>query len=55
MKDGDKFRKLIVRGVPLAHERAEEVITKLVDMAMSVVRGSLLMAIAWGVVVGIEL
>ena len=55
MKDGDKLRKLIVRGVPLADERAEEVITKLVDMAMSVVRGSLLMAIAWGVVVGIEL
>ena len=29
-------------------------LTRLVDMATSVVRGSLLMAIAWGVIVGIE-
>jgi len=55
LKDGDKLRKMIVRGMPLSNEHAEEVIGKLVDMATAVVRGSLLMAIVWGVIVGIEL
>jgi predicted PurR-regulated permease PerM len=55
LKDGDTLRKVIVRGVPLSRERAEEVVGKLVDMATAVVRGSLLMAIAWGIVVGVEL
>jgi predicted PurR-regulated permease PerM len=54
LKDGDKLRALIVRGMPLAGERAEEIIEKLVSMAISVVRGSLLMAISWGIIVGIE-
>ena len=55
LKDGEKLRALIVRSVPLPDERAEEIIRKLVDMASSIVRGSLFMAIAWGVVVGLEL
>ena len=48
LKDGGKLQKLIVRGVPLADERAEEIVDKLVSMATSVVRGSLLMAIVVG-------
>ncbi len=54
LKDGGKLRKLIVRGVPLADERADNIVMKMVDMATSIVRGSLLMAIVWGIVVGIE-
>ena len=54
LKDGEKFRKLIVRGMPLADDRAEEIVERLVGMATSVVRGSLFMAIVWGLVVGIE-
>jgi len=41
--------------MPLSNEHAEEVVGKLVDMATAVVRGSLLMAIIWGIIVGIEL
>jgi predicted PurR-regulated permease PerM len=55
LKDGDKLRKMVVRGMPLSNEHAEEVVGKLVDMATAVVRGSLLMAIIWGIIVGIEL
>ncbi len=54
LKDGEKFRKLIVRSMPLEGDRAEEIIERLVGMATSVVRGSLFMAIVWGLVVGIE-
>lgn len=54
LKDGAKLRTLVVRSVPLSSERAEEVVARLVEMATSVVRGSLLMAIAWGVIVGVE-
>jgi predicted PurR-regulated permease PerM len=54
LKDGGKLRKLVVRGVPLTDERANEIVQKMVDTTTSVVRGSLLMAIVWGVVVGIE-
>ena len=54
LKDGEKLKKLVVRGVPLADERAEEIVDKLVSMATAVVRGSLLMAIIWGLIVGIE-
>lgn len=54
LKDGEKLRKLIVRSLPLANGRAEEIVDRLVSMAISVVRGSLFMAIVWGLVVGIE-
>jgi predicted PurR-regulated permease PerM len=54
LKDGERLKQLVVRGVPLADERAEEIVDKLVSMATAVVRGSLLMAILWGLVVGIE-
>lgn len=54
LKDGEKLKKIVERGVPLAGGRAEEIVDRLVSMATSVVRGSLLMAIAWGLVVGIE-
>jgi len=54
LKDGEKLRKLVVRGVPLSDERADSIVEKMVGTATSVVRGSLLMAIVWGLVVGIE-
>jgi predicted PurR-regulated permease PerM len=54
LKDGEKLRKLVVHSMPLADIRAEEIVEKLVSMAISVVRGSLFMAIVWGIVVGIE-
>ncbi len=55
LKDGGRFRKLVVQSVPLADERADGIVEKMVGMTTSIVRGSLLMAIVWGVVVGIEL
>ena len=54
LKDGDKLRKLVVRGVPMENERADSIVTKMVDMATSIVRSDILMAILWGVVVGFE-
>ena len=54
LKDGEKLQKLVVRSVPLTNERAEEIVERLVSMAISVVRGSLLMAIIWGIIVGLE-
>ena len=54
LKDGEKLQKLVVRSVPLANERAEEIVQKMVSTATSIVRGSLLMAIAWGLIVGLE-
>jgi predicted PurR-regulated permease PerM len=54
LKDGGKFRQLIVRGLPLKDTRADDIVGRLVTMAISVVRGSILMAIAWGVIVGLE-
>lgn len=54
LKDGETLQELVVRGMPLANTRAREIVEKLVSMATSIVRGSLLMAIAWGVVVGLE-
>lgn len=55
LKDGRRLRDLIVRGVPLANERADEIMERMLGMATSIVRGSLFMAIAWGLVVCGEL
>jgi predicted PurR-regulated permease PerM len=55
LKDGDRLRNVIVRNVPLADERAEGIMERMVGMATSIVRGSLFMAIAWGLVVCGEL
>ena len=54
LKDGGKLRKLVVRGVPLENERAEGIVARMIDMATSIVRSDILMAILWGVVVGLE-
>ena len=54
LKDGEKLRKLVIRSMPLADGRSEEIVDRLVSMAISVVRGALFMAIVWGLIVGIE-
>ena len=54
LKDGAKVRKLVIRSMPLADGRSEEIVDRLIDMAISVVRGALFMAIVWGLIVGIE-
>jgi predicted PurR-regulated permease PerM len=54
LKDGEKLRKLVIRSMPLADGRGEEIVDRLVGMAISVVRGALFMAIVWGLVVGVE-
>jgi predicted PurR-regulated permease PerM len=52
--DGEYAMKSLVKAVPLSHERAEEVLERLWKMADSVIRGSLLMALAYGILVGLE-
>ena len=52
--DGDWAMKSIVKAVPLSDERAEEVLRRLWKTAESVIRGSLLMALGYGILVGVE-
>lgn len=53
LKDGMKLRPKIVSGSPLSTERTEEILTKLHEMASSVIRGSLVVSVLYGILVGI--
>lgn len=53
LKDGTKLRPGIISGSPLSADRTEEILKKLHDMASSVVRGSLVVSVFYGILVGI--
>lgn len=53
LKDGDKLRDKIIMTIPLPHEDADKIISKLSRMASSVIRGSLIIAVLQGFFVGL--
>lgn len=53
LKDSGKIRDAVIKISPLSHGHTEEILTKLYSMANSVIKGSLVVAIAQGALVGI--
>jgi predicted PurR-regulated permease PerM len=53
LKDGTKLRPQIIEGSPLSKERTDQILTKLHEMASSVIRGSLVVSVLYGILVGI--
>jgi len=53
LKDGGRLKQAIIRAIPLPEKHTEEIFTKLQEMASSVVRGSLLIAVGYGIVMGL--
>ena len=53
LKDGAKFRAAVVEHGPLSVEHAEEVLTRLYARAGAVIRGSLLVAVLYGLLTGL--
>jgi predicted PurR-regulated permease PerM len=53
LKDGEEVRGMLIRVVPLPEKHTAEILRKLEEMASSVIRGSLLVAVAYGVIIGV--
>ncbi|MFA5872214.1 MAG: AI-2E family transporter [Parcubacteria group bacterium] len=53
LKDGYRLKAALVKIIPLPHENTEEILTKLSHMANSVIKGSLVVAIVQGILVGL--
>jgi predicted PurR-regulated permease PerM len=53
LRDGAKLRQAIVRAVPLPEKHTNEIFEKLQSTATSVVRGSLLAAVCYGILMGL--
>lgn len=53
LKDREKLKKAILRLSPLSGNKTEKIISKLVSMAGSVIKGSLVVAVVQGILVGL--
>jgi predicted PurR-regulated permease PerM len=53
LKDGDKFYAAVVKKSPFAHEHTEMLSTKLYAVMTSIIRGSLLGAALYGIIIGL--
>jgi len=53
LRDGHRIRALIVKASPLKHDDTEKILDKLMKMAGSVIKGSLVMSVLQGAIVGI--